>query len=120
MRNYNAQNVDDYIADSAVESRSTMETLRRLIKSTIPEVQESIKWGVPFYEHHGLLAGFSVFKKHITFGLAFVFDDNIRQQLEQDGYTTGKKTVQIKFDQKIPSKIIKHILISKAKSNESK
>ena len=120
MRNYTAQNVDEYIAGSAIDSRPTMEALRHLIKSTIPQAEESIKWGVPFYMYHGMLAGFSVFKKHVTFGLAFVFDDDIRQELEKDGYTTGKKTVQIRFDQKIPSKIIKQILIAKAKSNESK
>jgi uncharacterized protein len=119
MRNYTAEDVEGYIASAEPAAHPTLEELRKLVKSTVPEAQESISWGVPFYKYHGLLAGFSVFKNHVSFGLAFALEDKYREELEKQGYTTGKKTVQIRFDQKIPTTIIAEILKAKAKMNET-
>jgi len=119
MRNYIAKNVDEYIASSEPESHLTLMEIREIVKSTIPDAQEGISWGVPFYKYHGLLAGYSVFKNHVSFGLAFALSDEIRKELGEKGYTTGSKTVQIKFSQKVPVAEIKQILKTKAKMNES-
>lgn len=118
MRNYLAENVDEYIANAPREAQSKLGEIRAVIKSTIPKAEESISWGVPFYKYHGLLAGFSTFKNHISFGLAFILDSKDREMLEEKGYVTGKKIIQIRFDQKVPVAKIKQILKSKAKSNE--
>ncbi|MBC7943202.1 DUF1801 domain-containing protein [Candidatus Saccharibacteria bacterium] len=118
MRNYSAKDVDSYIAGSEPEARLTMNELRKIIKSTIPKAEESISWGVPFYKYHGLLGGYAVFKNHVSFGLAFVLENKDREELAEKGYTTGKKTVQIRFDQKVPTATIKQILKAKAKMNE--
>ena len=75
---------------------------------------------MPFYWYHGALAGFSAFKKHVGFGLAFVLQSDDRESLAKDGYTTGKKTVQIRFDQKVPVAAIEKILRAQAKVNEAK
>jgi uncharacterized protein YdhG (YjbR/CyaY superfamily) len=120
MRNYKAENVDSYIASAEPQARPTLEELRRIVKSTVPDAEESISWGVPFYKHHGLLGGFSVFTNHASFGLAFALGDEIRKKLEEKGYKTGSKTVQIRFNQKVPVTEIKQILRTKAKQNENK
>jgi uncharacterized protein YdhG (YjbR/CyaY superfamily) len=117
MRNYSAKTVDSYIASAEPEARPTLEELRKLVKSTIPKAEEGISWGVPFYKYHGLLGGFSVFTNHASFGLAFALDDEIRKKLEEKGYKTGSKTVQIRFDQKVPATEIRQILKAKAKLN---
>lgn len=120
MRNYTAKTVDEYIASAAPEARPTLEELRKVVTSTVPEAEEGISWGVPFYKYHGLLGGYSVFTSHVSFGLAFVLDSKIRETLEAKGYKTGSKTVQIRFDQKVPTAVIKQILKAKAKENEAK
>ena len=120
MRNYKAKDVGEYISNSEPESRPTLKEIRKVIKSTIPKAEEGISWGVPFYKYHGLLAGFAVFKNHVSFGLAFALQNDIRKMLEEKGYTTGSKTVQIRFDQKVPTAEIKQILKAKAKMNEAK
>jgi len=43
-----------------------------------------------------------------------------RKMLEEKGYITGKKTIQIKFDQKVPTTAIKQILKAQVKMNETK
>jgi uncharacterized protein YdhG (YjbR/CyaY superfamily) len=40
--------------------------------------------------------------------------------LDKEGYRTGKKTIQIGFDQKVPTTVIKQILQAQAKINEAK
>lgn len=118
MRNYKAKDVSAYIAGSAKEAQPTLKEIRRIVKATIPNVEERISWGVPFYRHHGLLAGYAVFKRHVSFGLCAVLDSKERAVLEKKGYKTGSKTVQIRFDQKVPVAAIKRILKAKAKINQ--
>jgi uncharacterized protein YdhG (YjbR/CyaY superfamily) len=84
------------------------------------QAEEGISWGVPFYKYHGVLAGFAAFKNHVGFGFADVLQSKYRKMLEKKGYITGKKTIQIKFDQKVPTTAIKQILKAKAKMNEAK
>lgn len=120
MRNYNTKNVDDYIASAGIEAHSKLEELRKIIKSVVPGAEEKISWGVPFYWYHGALAGFSAFKNHVGFGFAFVLQSKDREMLEKKGYTTGIKTIQIQFNQKMPATEIKQILKEQAKMNETK
>jgi uncharacterized protein YdhG (YjbR/CyaY superfamily) len=119
MRNYSAKDVDGYIASSEPEARPTLKEIRKVIQSAVPDAEERISWGVPFYRYHGILAGFAVFKNHASFGLAFVLETKDREMLEESGYKTGSKTIQIKFDQKVPARAIKQILRTKAKMNEA-
>jgi uncharacterized protein YdhG (YjbR/CyaY superfamily) len=120
MKNYKAETVDNYITSAEPKARPTLEELRKLIKTTVPGAEESISWGIPFYKYHGLLAGFSAFTNHASFGLAFVLDGKVRESLERKGYSTGSKTVQIRFDQRVPATEIRQILKAKAKANEAK
>ena len=118
--NSKPKDVDSYIANSDREARPNLEELRKIIKSTIPEVEEGISWNVPFYKYHGALAGLAVYKNHVSFGLAAELQSEDRKTLEEKGYITGKKTIQIKFDQKVPTTAIKQILKAQAKMNEAK
>ncbi len=60
--------VDAYIARSAEFARPILERLRRLFHRACPEVEETIKWGVPHFDRRGILAGMAAFKKHVGFG----------------------------------------------------
>jgi len=115
------KDVDSYIANSSREARPILKEIREIIKSTIPKAEERIWYGVPFYNYHGELAGFAAYKKHISFGFgAGVLQSKDRKMLEERGYKIGKGTMQIKFDQKVPTIAIKKILKAKAKMNEAK
>lgn len=50
MRNYSAKDVDFYIASSPEEARPHLQALRKIITSTIPNVEEGISWGVPILQ----------------------------------------------------------------------
>jgi uncharacterized protein YdhG (YjbR/CyaY superfamily) len=121
MKMSKPKDVDSYIANSGREARPILKEIREIIISTIPKVEEGISWGVPFYKYHGELAGFAAYKKHVSFGFgAGVLQSKDRKMLEEKGYKTGKGTMQIKFDQEVPTTAIKQILKAKAKMNEAK
>ena len=115
------RDVDSYIEDSVTESHSILRELRALTTSTVPEAQEGIAWNVPIYKYHGILAGFATYKKHVSFGVgAEGFQPKDRKLLEEQGYKTGKGTVQIKFNQKVPVDILRNLLQVQAEINETK
>ena len=119
--NSKPKDVDSYIANSGREARPKLEEIRKIIKSTIPEAEEGISWNVPIYKYHGVLAGFAAYKNHVSFGFgADVLQSEDRKMLEEKGYKLGKGTMQIKFDQEVPTTAIKQILKAKTKMNEAK
>lgn len=116
-----AQTVDEYITNSSEESQSIMNKLRKIIKSTVPEAEERIAWNVPNYKLNGVLAGFAVYSKHVSLGFSEGgLSDDERNLFEQKGHKTGKGTVQIKFNQEVPEKIIELTLKSHVKLNIEK
>lgn len=60
--------IDAYIAKSALFAQPIMEHCRALIHEVCPQVTETIKWGMPSFEHNGILCGFAAFKAHCSFG----------------------------------------------------
>lgn len=61
--------VDAYIRDAAPFARPVLERVREIVHAACPGVAETIKWGFPFFVHHGNLAYMNAFKAHCGFGL---------------------------------------------------
>ena len=119
MSNYDAEDVESYIAGADQEARPILEELRTIIRSAIPEVEETISWGVPFYRRHGALGGYAAFKKHVSFGCDASLHEKDREALERSGYKTGRKTIQIAFGQKVPAAAIRRIVKAQARMNDA-
>ncbi len=60
--------IDAYIAKSAPFAQPILTHLRALVHRACPEATETIKWSMPFFEHHGLLCSMAAFKAHCAFG----------------------------------------------------
>lgn len=60
--------VDDYIAKSADFAKPVLNHLRKLIHEACPDVQETIKWSMPFFDYNGPLCNLASFKQHCAFG----------------------------------------------------
>ena len=75
--------VDAYIASTAPFAQPILTHLRELIHKTLPEVDETIKWGHPFFMYRGLmLSNMAAFKQHCSIGL---WGDEIRERLVAEG-----------------------------------
>ncbi len=61
--------VDAYIAKAKPFAQPILEHLRDLMHKACPEVEESIKWNMPFFEYKGTILGnMAGFKEHCSFG----------------------------------------------------
>lgn len=61
--------VDTYIAKSADFAQPILNHLRELIHQTCPDVEEKIKWSMPFFDYNGeMMCHFAAFKEHCAFG----------------------------------------------------
>jgi uncharacterized protein YdeI (YjbR/CyaY-like superfamily) len=56
--------VDAYIAKSADFAKPILNHLRKLAHRAFPEIEETLKWGMPHFLHKGILFGMAGFKQH--------------------------------------------------------
>jgi uncharacterized protein YdeI (YjbR/CyaY-like superfamily) len=74
---------DAYIGKSADFAQPVLKHLRELMHDACPDVEETIKWGMPFYVYQGPLANMASFKQHCAFGFwkgALLIKDNPKAQ----------------------------------------
>ncbi len=60
--------VDAYIGKAADFAKPILNHLRNLIHAACPDVEETLKWGVPHFEYKGILCSMASFKNHCAFG----------------------------------------------------
>jgi uncharacterized protein YdeI (YjbR/CyaY-like superfamily) len=62
--------IDAYIQKSAEFAHPILEHIRKLVHKACPDVEETIKWGMPFFQNNGaILCHMAAFKQHCAFGL---------------------------------------------------
>lgn len=75
--------VDAYINKSASFAQPILTHLRELVHKGVPQIEESIKWSMPFFTYKGQMFGnIAAFKQHCSFGL---FGKDMKAVLEKDG-----------------------------------
>jgi uncharacterized protein YdeI (YjbR/CyaY-like superfamily) len=60
--------VDAYIQKSAGFAQPILTTIRETVHEGCPQVEEAIKWGMPFFMYKGILCSMASFKEHCAFG----------------------------------------------------
>jgi uncharacterized protein YdeI (YjbR/CyaY-like superfamily) len=60
--------IDAYIAKSADFAQPILKYLRDTVHEGCPEVEEAIKWSMPFFMYKGILCSMAAFKQHCSFG----------------------------------------------------
>jgi uncharacterized protein YdeI (YjbR/CyaY-like superfamily) len=60
--------IDSYIEKAAPFAQPILRHLRELVHAAIPDLGETLKWGMPHFTHKGKnLGGFGAFKAHVAF-----------------------------------------------------
>ncbi|RDI99942.1 hypothetical protein DVT68_03705 [Dyella solisilvae] len=92
--------IDAYIAKAAPFAQPILEHLRALVHATCPEVQEGVKWSMPFFSYRGApMCSMAAFKQHCAFG--FWLHKEVLGEVEQDGMGQLGKLASLKD---LPSK----------------
>ncbi len=110
--------IDAYIALCPVAYRQKLQQLREVIKETVPEATEAIRWNMPSFLYHGILVQFMLHKNHIGF---YPFPSGVESFLKESfRYKTGKGSIQFPLKEDIPFELVKKIVRFRAKENKEK
>lgn len=77
--------VDAYIAKAQPFAQPILNHIRETMHRALPDVQETIKWSMPFFTTSGgkIVANMAAFKAHCSFGL---WASSVRAQLKEAGF----------------------------------
>lgn len=91
-------NPDDYFASQSGRVAHLVQELRSLIQEAAPRAKETIKWGMPVYEGHGLICAIRPSKEYV----ALQFYSSGTNLEDPDGLLegTGKKMRHVKIRSK--------------------
>lgn len=103
-------NVDAYINQFGGEVKKRLEVMRLLIRTTAPQANESIAYGMPAYKLNGKpLAYFAGYENHIGFYATPNGHEAFAEEFAK--YKQGKGSVQFPNDQPLPIDLIKRVVI---------
>ncbi len=109
------KSVDEYIENFPQDQKEKLIELRKIIKTTLPDTKEALKWGDPaVLDKDGMiLVIYGGYKQHMN----LVATPSTKQALENElsDYKTGKGSVQLHYDKPLPVTLIKKILLYRAK-----
>jgi uncharacterized protein YdhG (YjbR/CyaY superfamily) len=109
--------VDAYLAGLPEDESSALEDLRRLIKHTVPEIQERISYGTSvIFALRRDLVGFVAQPKHLAF---FIMSPELAKAMRDEIKATHKlsgATIHFTPDNPIPATLVKKLL--RARLNE--
>jgi uncharacterized protein YdhG (YjbR/CyaY superfamily) len=104
--------VDQYISQQPSTTKTILETLRTLIKTTCPDAVESISYGMPAYKFHKKpLIYFAGYDHHI--GIYATPSANVAFAQELSGYKQGKGSIQFPLGQPLPLDLIEKMITFK-------
>ncbi len=113
--------IDAYIEKKATFAKPILNQLRKIVHKACPDVEETIKWSMPFFDYKGsTLCAMAAFKEHCSFMFwkAKLLKDpeSILQVSERDGMGNFGRITSVK---EIPSEKILTAYIKEAmKLNE--
>lgn len=69
--------VDEYIAKSANSAQTVLNYLRQIVHDAAPQITETMKWSMPFFDYKGPVCQMATFKAYSAFGFwkATLLDD---------------------------------------------
>jgi uncharacterized protein YdhG (YjbR/CyaY superfamily) len=101
--------IDAYIAAFPSDVQEILEQIRRTIRETVPDAQETISYGIPTFTLNGrYLVYFAAYKKHISLYPAPMGVAEFRAAVSV--YGAGKGTLKFPLDQPIPFDLIRNVV----------
>ena len=110
--------VDEYISQFPEDVQERLQSLREVIRETVPDAQEKISYQMPTFALHGNLVHFAAYQNHIGFYPTPSGINAFKDQTTE--YKTSKATVQFPLDKPMPYELIQEIVKFRVAENEKK
>ena len=108
-----ADEVDAYLAGLEEPKRSTLEALRRSIRSVVPEAEECISYGMPAFRVSGkVVAGFAAFTNHLAY---LPHSGTVLAGLGDalSGYERTSGSLHFPIDEPLPDELVRELVEAK-------
>jgi uncharacterized protein YdhG (YjbR/CyaY superfamily) len=109
--------VPEYISSAPKKSQRMIKQLRSIVKSLAPKAEEVISYHMPLYKHKGRLVYFGACEGYCAI---YILPKDKKLAKEIEPYKKGKSTVHFSTDKPLPVALVKKIIKSRLKENESK
>jgi len=120
MKRSTAKNVDEYLAAVPEPARTTLNTIRAVIRSAVPhETTEAITYGIPTFKYKGSLLAFAAFKNHCSlFPMSLAVIDTFKNDLKP--FLASKGTIRYPLDKPLPSALVKKLVKARIAEKDRK
>lgn len=112
------KNMDEYFATFPKNVQDSLEKLRRVIRESAPQSEETISYGIPTFKLNGNLVHFAAFKNHLGFYPTPSAITAFKKGLSP--YKQAKGSVQFPWDKPIPFDLVKKIVAYRVKEVSGK
>jgi uncharacterized protein YdhG (YjbR/CyaY superfamily) len=115
-----AKTVDEYLARVPQPARSTLNKMRAVIRSVVPEgTTEVISYGIPTFRYRRALVAIAAFKDHCSlFPMGSSVLDAFKEDLKE--FRVSKGTLHFPLDKPMPAALVKKIVRARIAQNERK
>ncbi len=108
-----AATVDEYLAELTDAERAALAGLRELVRRTVPEARESMKYGLPHYDLHGPLFALAAQKHYMALYVAETgVVANFRPRLSR--LDVGTSCIRFRRPQDLPESVTTELLLAAA------
>src|ERR1700676_122639 len=114
------KDTDEYIACVPEPARSTLQTIRAVIRSVVPpETTEAISYGMPTFKYKGSLVAFAAFSDHCSF---FPMNSSLIEKFKRElkDFSTSKGTVRFAVDKPLPARLLRKFVRERIAEQERK
>ncbi len=112
------QTVDEYISSFPPDIQGILEEMRKTIRESAPEAEETISYGMPTFRLKGNLVHFAAYKNHIGFYPTPSAINAFKEELSH--YNTSKGTVQFPLDEPVPLDLVRKMVLFRVQENLKK
>lgn len=111
--------VDAYLAGVAEPARTSLQTIRAIIRSAVPrEATEIISYRIPAFYYKGVLVWFAAFSDHCSFFPAGAVIKKFKSELKD--FSTSKGTIRFTVDRPLPASLVRRMVKARVAQNKSK
>lgn len=101
--------VETYLSQVNPDARAVLEHIRTLVKSIVPEAEETMSYGMPALKYKGKpLVYYAAFKDHLSLFPTSEPTEMFKEQLKD--FKTSKGTIQFTIEHQLPDQLIRDIV----------
>ena len=111
--------IDDYLAALPDDQREALEKIRQVIRTTAPDAEECISYGLASYRQNGMLVAFGAAKNHCAF---YPMSGSTVKKHEDElkKYDTSKGTIRFQADKPLPATLVRKLVKARLAENAAK